>query len=50
MFIELLDKKKDVTIIAVRGTDVTRLHDFLEDFKLYTEPIVFTILSYVFPT
>ena len=50
MFIEVFDKEQNVVIIAVRGTDVTRLHDFLEDFKLYTEPVVFSLLSSVFVT
>ena len=50
MFIEVFDKKQNLVIIAVRGTDVTRLHDFLEDFKLYTEPVVFSMLSSVFVT
>ena len=50
MYIEISDKEKNLVIIAIRGTDVTRLHDFLEDFKLYTEPVVFSLLSTVFPT
>ena len=49
-YLQVDDNNRNVTVIAVRGTDVTRLHDFLEDFKLYTEPVVFTLLSTVFPT
>ena len=49
-YIEVFDPNNNVTIVAIRGTDVARLHDFLEDFKLYTEPVVFSILSHVFPT
>jgi hypothetical protein len=50
MFIEVFDPIRNVSVIAIRGTDVSRLHDFLEDFKLYTEPVVFNMLSHVFPT
>ena len=38
-----------VTVIAVRGTDVGRLHDFLEDVKLFAEPVLLSLLSCVFP-
>jgi len=49
-FFEVTSKKHDVTIISIRGTDPGRLHDFMEDIKLYAEPVIFTLLSSVFPT
>jgi len=48
MFIEISTNK--TTIVAIRGTDVGRLHDFMEDFKLYGEPVIFMLLSILFPT
>lgn len=41
---------KELTIIAIRGTDIGRLRDFMEDAKLFGEPIIFHMLSAVFPT
>jgi hypothetical protein len=38
------------TVLAVRGTDVGKFHDLMEDFMLYSEPIIFSLLSTVFPT
>ncbi len=38
------------TVLAVRGTDVGKFHDLMEDFMLYSEPIIFALLSTVFPT
>lgn len=48
LFFEL--STKEVTVIAIRGTDVGRLRDFMEDLKLFGEPIVITMLSAIFPT
>lgn len=50
VFLELSDAQLNTTILAIRGTDVGRLHDFMEDIKLYTEPVIFSMLSTVFPT
>lgn len=41
---------RDLTIIAIRGTDIGRLRDFMEDAKLFGEPFIFHMLSAVFPT
>lgn len=49
MYLEVKSEKLGVTVIAVRGTDIGILHDFLEDAKLFAEPVIFTLLSYVFP-
>ena len=49
-FIEVNSTALDVTVIAIRGTDVGRVQDLMEDFKLYAEPVVFMLLSGVFPT
>ena len=40
----------NLTIIAIRGTDLGRLSDFVEDMKLWTEPFAFMLLAAVFPT
>ena len=49
-FLEMESSLLDVTVVAIRGTDVGRLQDFMEDVKLYAEPVVFTLLSTVFPS
>jgi len=49
-FVEVYSAKLNITVLAVRGTDVGRLQDIMEDFKLYAEPVIFTILSMAFPT
>ena len=42
--------EKGVTVIAVRGTEFWRVSDWLEDVRMWTEPVVFSLLSHVFPT
>jgi lipase ATG15 len=49
-YIEVHSKKLNLTVIAVRGTDLGRLLDFLEDVRLYSEPMIFHLLSVLFPT
>jgi len=39
-----------VTVIAVSGTDPTRIMDYAEDLRMWTEPCTLQILSFVFPT
>lgn len=50
VFIELHSSVSNVTIVAIRGTDVGRIQDFIEDVKLYAEPVIFKMLSTIFPT
>ena len=50
MYLELTSENLGVTILAIRGTDVGRLHDFMEDIKMFAEPVLFTMLSGIFPT
>lgn len=50
VFLEIYSKRLNIVIISIRGTDVGRLHDFLEDVKLYAEPVIFSLLSIIFPT
>jgi hypothetical protein len=40
----------DILDYCSLGTDIGRLHDILEDFKTYAEPVIFTLLSMIFPT
>ncbi len=49
-FLEVQIPSANLTVIAVRGTDVGRIIDFLEDAKLWIEPVVFNLLSFVFPS
>lgn len=49
-YIEARSEKLNLTVIAVRGTDMGRLIDFLEDVRLYSEPMIFHLLSVLFPT
>lgn len=50
MFLEVTSTKLNLTVISIRGTDIGRMNDFMEDIKLYAEPIIFTLLSCAFPT
>jgi hypothetical protein len=50
MYVELTSDVLGVTVLAIRGTDVGRLHDFMEDIKMFAEPVLFTMLSGIFPT
>ncbi len=49
-FVEISSKSKQITVLAVRGTDLGRLQDIMEDFKLFAEPVIFALLSTAFPT
>jgi hypothetical protein len=48
LFLEIASSES--TIISIRGTDVGRLRDFMENAKLFGEPVVFQMLSSIFPT
>lgn len=39
-----------VTVIAVSGTDPTRIMDYAENLRMWTDPVCIQILSTVFPT
>jgi hypothetical protein len=41
---------KNLTVLALRGTQFWRVADWIEDVRLWTEPVVLSILSVVFPT
>jgi len=41
---------RNVTVISVSGTDVTRIADYAENVRMWTEPVSIQILSTVFPT
>ena len=49
MYLEARSERLGLTVIAVRGTDVGRLRDLLEDAKLYAEPVIFSLLGVLFP-
>lgn len=44
------DAEKPLLIIALRGTDPVRISDYIEDIRMWTEPVALSILSTVFPT
>ncbi|CAH0487235.1 unnamed protein product [Peronospora farinosa] len=49
-FFEAQIPKLNTSVISVRGTDIWRFTDFIEDVKMFFEPVVFSVLSSVFPT
>lgn len=49
-FYEAYIPSLNTSVISVRGTDIWRFTDFIEDVKMFVEPVIFTILSFVFPT
>jgi hypothetical protein len=49
-YVELFSPSLNLVVLALRGTDVGRFHDFMEDMKLYAEPVIFSLLSSVFMT
>uniref|UniRef100_A0A7S2JYL0 Fungal lipase-type domain-containing protein n=1 Tax=Zooxanthella nutricula TaxID=1333877 RepID=A0A7S2JYL0_9DINO len=40
----------EVTVVAVSGTDPTRIMDYAENLRMWTEPVSLQLLSTVFPT
>ena len=50
MYLEFHSPSLGLTVVSVRGTDVGRLRDFMEDINLYSEPVVYSLLSLLFPT
>lgn len=49
-FYEAYIPSLNTSVISVRGTDIWRFTDFIEDVKMFIEPVIFTILSAIFPT
>ncbi|XP_063901270.1 uncharacterized protein LOC135120872 [Zophobas morio] len=49
-FYDIYSSKRNLSIIAISGTDLGRISDIVEDMKMYAESLVFTILSWIFPT
>ncbi|KAG7401138.1 hypothetical protein PHYBOEH_002696 [Phytophthora boehmeriae] len=49
-FFEAHIPKLNTSVISVRGTDIWRFTDFVEDVKMFFEPVVFSVLSAIFPT
>ncbi|GMF42416.1 unnamed protein product [Phytophthora fragariaefolia] len=49
-FFEAYLPKLNTSVISVRGTDIWRFTDFVEDVKMFFEPVVFSVLSSIFPT
>ncbi|CAM9629153.1 unnamed protein product [Discosporangium mesarthrocarpum] len=49
-FIEAYAPALNVSVIAIRGTDIARISDLIEDVKIWVEPIVLKALSMMFPT
>lgn len=44
------DMERPILVVAIRGTDPVRVSDYLEDIRMWTEPVAMSILSTVFPT
>nr|CCA13930.1 transmembrane protein putative [Albugo laibachii Nc14] len=49
-FYEVYMPKYNTSVISVKGTDIWRFTDFVEDLKMFFEPVIFNILSTIFPT
>ncbi|GLE11614.1 hypothetical protein PINS_up024144 [Pythium insidiosum] len=49
-FYEAFIPALNTSVIAVRGTDIWRFTDFVEDAKMFVEPVIFSILSAIFPS
>jgi len=49
-FFDAYSDDLNVSIIAIRGTDVGRLSDIIEDVKIFKEPVLLSMLSMIFPT
>lgn len=49
-FFEAYIPALNTSVISVRGTDIWRFTDFIEDVKMFFEPVVFAVLSAIFPT
>ncbi|OQR97765.1 transmembrane protein, partial [Thraustotheca clavata] len=49
-FFEAYSSKLNLSVISVRGTDVGRFRDLIEDVKMFAEPVIFAIISSIFPT
>jgi hypothetical protein len=49
-YIEAYSKELNVSVIAIRGTDVGRMSDIIEDVKIFKEPVLLSLLSVIFPT
>ena len=41
---------KKTTVIAVRGSEFWRVSDYLEDLRMWTEPVAKSLLTLIFPT
>eukprot|EP00931_Biecheleriopsis_adriatica_P040641 TRINITY_DN23296_c0_g1_i1.p1 TRINITY_DN23296_c0_g1~~TRINITY_DN23296_c0_g1_i1.p1 ORF type:complete len:506 (+),score=34.09 TRINITY_DN23296_c0_g1_i1:630-2147(+) len=39
-----------VSVLAIRGTDPFNIHDIVQDARLWVEPVLFDILTSIFPT
>jgi lipase ATG15 len=50
--VEIDDPQLDlpILVLALRGTDPFRISDYVEDIRMWTEPVALSILSTVFPT
>eukprot|EP00928_Gymnodinium_smaydae_P082763 TRINITY_DN66060_c0_g1_i1.p1 TRINITY_DN66060_c0_g1~~TRINITY_DN66060_c0_g1_i1.p1 ORF type:complete len:694 (-),score=53.18 TRINITY_DN66060_c0_g1_i1:15-1916(-) len=41
---------RDLTVFAISGTDPTRMADYAENLRMWTEPVAMQILAFFFPT
>lgn len=44
------DMERPILVVAIRGTDPVRVSDYLEDIRMWTEPVAMSILATAFPT
>ena len=49
-YMDAYSKELNVSVVAIRGTDVGRMSDLVEDVKIFKEPVLLSMLSVLFPT
>lgn len=49
-YMDAYSEELGLSVIAIRGTDVGRLSDLVEDVKIFKEPVLVSLLSVIFPT
>jgi len=49
-YMDAYSKELNLSVVAIRGTDVGRMSDLVEDVKIFKEPVLLSMLSVIFPT
>ena len=49
-YAELFFKDLNQTVISIQGTDFGRILDIFENLRLWTEPVVLSLMGLIFPS